>query len=63
MNIQAIECYCPECEDELEIDIEDIPHGVLVNYGLGLKDEELASAVETAFEKHKYNLIEILKKL
>jgi hypothetical protein len=55
MNIQHIDCYCPECEDVLVIDIEHIPKGVIVHYGLGLKDEELAQAVEKAFEKLSIN--------
>lgn len=63
MTVKSIELYCPECEDELEIDIEEIPQGVIVNYGLGLRDEELAEAVEIAFQKHQYKLIEMLKKL
>lgn len=63
MNIRTIDFYCQECEEELDINIEDMPHGVIVNYGMGLKDEELASAFERAFEKHQYKLIELLQKL
>ena len=40
-----------------------LPPGVSVNYGLGLKDEEMAQAMQAAFEKHGYSLIKKLKTL
>lgn len=40
-----------------------LPPGVSVNYGLGLKDEEMAQAMQAAFEKHGYSLIQKLAQL
>ncbi len=42
---------------------DNMNFGVKVHYGLGLKDESLAKAIEDAFDKHGYFLIEKLRAL
>ncbi len=59
-----LDVYCEDCEEEIMVDLaENLPQGILVNYGMGLKDEALAQALEDAFHKHGYQLAEKLKQL
>jgi hypothetical protein len=59
-----LDVYCQECEEIIMVDLgENLPEGILVNYGMGLKDEALAQAIEEAFRKHGYKLADKLKEL